>query len=107
MVTFTKTDNGSTADIAADTRFAVQLEENPTTGFSWNASTSSGLSILSSDYQVKEHAEGMVGVGGTRTWILKATGSGDQTFSAVYRRSWEPVTGNETAYSLAIRIVTI
>ncbi len=37
MVTYTEKDNGTTADIAANTRFAVQLEENPTTGYSWNA----------------------------------------------------------------------
>ena len=107
MVTFTEKDNGTTADIAANTRFAVQLGENPTTGFSWNASTSPGLTILSSDYQENKHPEGMVGVGGTRTWILEASGNGNQTFDAVYRRSWEPVTGNETAYTLGIRIVTI
>ncbi|MDD1694938.1 MAG: protease inhibitor I42 family protein [Methanoregula sp.] len=106
MVTFTEKDNGTTADIAATTRFAVQLEENPTTGYSWNASTSSGLTVLSSDYQENKHAEGMVGVGGIRTWVLQAAGSGDQAFNATYRRSWEPVTGNETGYSVGIRIVT-
>ncbi|MCK9632126.1 MAG: protease inhibitor I42 family protein [Methanoregula sp.] len=106
MVTFTEKDNGTTADIAENTRFAVQLEENPTTGYSWNASTSSGLTILSSDYQENKHAGGMVGVGGIRTWVLQASGSGDQTFNAVYGRSWEPVTGNETAYTMNIRIVS-
>ena len=48
----------------------------------------------------------MVGVGGTRTWTLQATGgSGNQTFTAVYRRPWEAVTGNESAYILTIHIV--
>ena len=105
-VTFTEKENGTTADIAAHTPFAVQLKENPTTGYSWNASTGSGLAILSSDYQEDKHAEGMVGVGGTRTWTLQATGgSGNQTFTAVYRRPWEAVTGNESAYILTIHIV--
>jgi inhibitor of cysteine peptidase len=106
MVTFTEKDNGTTADITANTRFAVQLEENPTTGYAWNATTSSGLTVLSSDFQENKHAEGMVGVGGTRTWVLRASGNGDQMFNAVYGRSWEPVTGNETAYTMNIRIVT-
>ncbi len=105
MVTFTDKDNGTTADIAAHAKFAVQLRENPTTGYSWNASTGSGLTVLSSAYQEDRHAEGMVGVGGTRTWILQATGSGDQMFAAVYRRPWEAVTGNESAYTLTIHIV--
>jgi inhibitor of cysteine peptidase len=107
MVTFTEKHNGTAADVAADTRFAVQLAENPTTGYSWNASTSSGLTVISSNFQEDKHAEGMVGVGGIRTWVVQATGSGNQTFSAVYQRPWESVTGNETRYTLAIRIVTI
>ena len=106
MVTFTEQDNGTTGTIAANTRFAVTLAENPTTGYAWNASTSNGLSILSSDFLENQHAEGMVGVGGRRTWILQATGSGDQTFAAVYQRPWEATTGNEPGYTLDIRIVT-
>jgi inhibitor of cysteine peptidase len=106
MVTFTEKDNGTTGEIAAGTRFAVQLEENPTTGYSWNASTSSGLTVLSSEYQENQHAEGMTGVGGVHTWILQASGSGNQTFSAVYKRPWETATGNETGYTLTIRIDT-
>ncbi|MDD1694561.1 MAG: protease inhibitor I42 family protein [Methanoregula sp.] len=104
MVTFTEKDNGTTASIAAGTRFAVQLRENPTTGYSWNASTSAGLTILSSDYVVDKHAEGMTGVGGTRTWILLAAGTGNQTFNGVYKQSWMPTTGNETTYVLGILI---
>jgi len=104
MVTFTEQDNGTTGTIAANTRFAVTLAENPTTGYSWNASTSNGLTILSSDFRENQHAEGMVGVGGTRTWVILASGTGNQTFSATYLRSWEPVTGNETGYALGIHI---
>jgi inhibitor of cysteine peptidase len=47
----------------------------------------------------------MVGLGGTRTWIIIAKDPGNQKFSASYRRSWEPVTGNETAYIVNIRVV--
>ena len=41
-------------------------------------------------------AEGMVGVGGTRTWVIVAKDLGTQKFSATYKRSWEATTGNET-----------
>ena len=107
MVTLTDTENGKTQDIAQGTRFAVQLKENPTTGFGWNATVSSGLEIQSSDFQQDKAAEGMVGVGGTRTWVIVAKDLGTQKFSATYRRSWEPVTGNETAYSANINVVKI
>lgn len=107
MVTFTDADNGRTSDIAQGTRFAVQLKENPTTGFQWNATVSSGLGIQSSDYQQDKAAEGMVGVGGTRTWVIIAKDTGIQKFSAIYRRSWEPVTGNETSFVVNVNVVKI
>jgi len=105
MVTLTDTENGITENITQGTRFAVQLKENPTTGYGWNATVSSGLEIQSSDYQQDKAAEGMVGVGGTRTWVIVAKDLGTQKFSATYLRSWEKVTGNETAYSVNINVV--
>jgi putative hemolysin/predicted secreted protein len=107
MVTFTEAHKGRTGDIAQGTRFAVQLKGNPTTGFEWNATTSSGLVIQNSTYQPDKTVREMVGVGGTQTWVILAKDRGTQKFSAVYRRSWEPVTGNETAYSVNINVVTI
>jgi putative hemolysin/predicted secreted protein len=107
MVTLTDADNGKASDIAQGTRFAVQLKENPTTGFGWNATVSPGLEIQSSDYQQDKAAGGMVGVGGTRTWVIIAKNLGTQKFSASYRRSWEPVTGNETAFTANINVVKI
>ncbi|MFA4825964.1 MAG: protease inhibitor I42 family protein [Methanoregula sp.] len=107
MVTFTEADNGKTETIAHTTRFAIQLAENPTTGFQWNATLSPGLELQSSDYRMNDAAPGMTGVGGTRTWIVIAKDLGARKFSASYLRSWEPVTGNETAYSVNINVVKI
>jgi putative hemolysin/predicted secreted protein len=107
MVTLTDTENGRTTDIAQGTKFAVELAENPTTGFQWNATLSHGLELVSDDFQTKPHAEGMVGVGGIRTWIILAKDLGTQKFSASYRRSWEPVTGNETSFSTNVNVVKI
>lgn len=104
MVTFTDADNGKTVTITEGTKFAVQLAENPTTGFQWQATVTPGLEIVSDDYQTDAHAEGMVGVGGTRTWIVHAKDAGDQKFSATYKRSWETTTGDETAFALNVNI---
>ena len=104
ILTFTNNDNGTTTEISPGTRFAVQLRVNPTTGDSWNASVSDGLEILSTYYRVDEHPEDMVGVGGNRTWILSAKGTGNQTFAAVNKPAWMPGTGN--VYLLGIRILS-
>jgi len=105
MFTFTEADNGRSGNITRNTRFAVVLAENPTTGFTWNETLSSGLELQSSDYRQDDAPSGMVGVGGNRTWVIVAKDPGDQKFSAVYRRSWENVTGNETKYSVTITVV--
>ena len=104
MVTFTEVDNGKTGNVTQNTQFAVVLAENPSTGFTWNATLSQGLE-LQSDYHKDDASAGRPGAGGTHTWVMVAKEPGDQKFSAIYMRSWEPVTGNETAYSVNIRVV--
>jgi predicted secreted protein/putative hemolysin len=104
MVTFTEADNGKTESVAQNTQFSVVLAENPSTGFMWNATLSPGLELLS-DYHKDDPSAGRPGAGGNHTWIMVAKVTGDQKFSAIYKRSWEPVSGNETAYSVNIRVV--
>jgi len=71
----------------------VNLAENPTTGYSWNATVSPGLTITKDRYVQNATTEGMLGTGGTHTWTLVPETSGVFTFSAVYRRPWENLTG--------------
>jgi predicted secreted protein/putative hemolysin len=104
MVTFTEADNGKTENVTQNSQFAVVLAENPSTGFTWNATLTPGLE-LQSDYHKDDASAGRPGAGGNHTWIMVAKVTGDQKFSAIYKRSWEPVTGNETAYSVNIRVV--
>ena len=105
MVTFTEADDGKTQDVTQGTKFAVELKENPTTGYQWNATLSSGLELVSDDYKADAHAEGMTGVGGVHTWVIKAKDTGSQKFSAVEKRSWEATTGNETAFAVTVNVV--
>jgi predicted secreted protein len=100
-------DNHSSGGREEDGHVAVELAENPTTGFTWNATLSPGLDLQSTDYHQTAAATGMVGVGGTRSWVIIAKDSGSQKFSASYRRSWENVTGNETSYGVNINVVAV
>ena len=70
----------------------------------WNATLSPGLALQSDSYQDAASA-GRVGAAGTHTWVIVGKVIGDQKFSAIYKRPWEPVTGNETAYSVNIRVL--
>jgi inhibitor of cysteine peptidase len=83
--------------------FKVQLNENPTTGYSWTINVTPGLTIVSDQYIAP--SGGLMGAGGQHEWQVKATGTGDQQLTGIYQRPWEPVSGNETTYRLNIRIV--
>ncbi len=95
-------DNGKTIMVNQGSTVKVTLDENPTTGYSWNVTTTPGLTAVDSKYV--SSGSGMVGAGGVHEWTIKATNKGTQQFSAVYKRPWEPVAGNETTYTLNISV---
>ncbi len=98
----TEAQNGSTTAVNQGSTITVRLEENPTTGYMWNMTTTPGLQIINDTYEPSDMSGTMVGSGGTRTWEISAAAKGDQKITAVYRRSWEPVTGNETGLFMTV-----
>jgi inhibitor of cysteine peptidase len=94
--TFTESDNGKSITLNKGQVIKVQLNENPTTGYRWEPTVSSGIQITGDTYVAS--ASGRMGAGGIHTWTLKITGTGDQHFNAEYKRSWE--SGSADNYSL-------
>lgn len=90
--------------ITGDT-IVVNLEENPTTGYSWNMTYSSGLELKEDIYLEKSTNVHLVGAGGSHKWIFEVTNTGKQSISAVYVRSWEERTGIENSYDLTIMVL--
>jgi len=80
----------------------VRLAENPTTGFQWNLTTTPGLSVVRDVYEPTDTSGTVVGSGGTHVWDISAEMIGEQKINAVYKRSWEPITGNESTFSMTI-----
>ena len=68
--------------------FNVDLEENRSTGFTWEAITSPGLNIIQ-DVYLDNCPEGIVGCPGTRHYVLMGTTVGDHNFMATYHRGDE------------------
>lgn len=83
----------------------VKLAENPTTGYRWELNTTGGLIVVNDTYIPSDKTGQLAGAGGTRVWDISVDKPGNQQVNAIYRRSWEPVTGNETTYTLSL-IVT-
>lgn len=102
--TYTADVNLTSLVMAVNDTVRVSLKENPTTGFMWNVTNSTGLAIINDTYVIDAAPEGMVGVGGVHEWILKAVEAGNQTFSAIYMRSFENLTGDEDNYTLNVTV---
>jgi len=94
--TFTDSDSGKTVTVTRGQVVKIQLNENPTTGYRWEPSLSSGIQITDDTYAAS--TSGRMGAGGIHTWTLRISGTGDQRFDASYKRSWEP--GSEGTYSI-------
>jgi inhibitor of cysteine peptidase len=94
--TFTESDNGKTITVTKGQVVKVRLDENPTTGYRWEPSVSSGVQVTDDTYVAS--TSGRMGAGGVHTWTLQVTGTGNQHFDADYKRSWE--TGSEDSYSI-------
>ncbi len=94
--------DGSTITMPVDGKFVVVLAENPTTGYSWNVTVTSGLEILNNTYIAP--GTGLVGAGGSHQWDVKAIASGQQEFSGIYMQPWMNATGNETTFTLMVNV---
>ena len=100
--TYTGKDNGKTISLTRNSVVKVQLEENPTTGYSWNTTESSGIQVLSSSYQ--SSGTGRFGAGGIHTWVIKVMGTGMQQFSGVYKQPWMPASPDDSTFVLSFTV---
>lgn len=89
-ITVGQSDSGSTVKAAVHDVIVVRLAENPTTGFSWKMTQSSGLEVLGDEYIADEAPGDMVGVGGTHEWRIKVAEPGEQVIKGEYRQEWNP-----------------
>ena len=95
--------NTQTVEIKNGDTFKIVLDENPTTGYAWVINVTSGLTIVKDTYVPPDGS--LVGAGGQHEWQVKATGTGSQQLTGIYKRSWEPTVGNETSYQLDVKII--
>jgi inhibitor of cysteine peptidase len=101
-VTIGESQNGTTVSVNRTADITLRLNENPTTGYQWNLTTTPGLVIVNDTFIPSDTTGKLVGSGGTRLWEMNAACTGTQTINAVYMRSWEPVTGNETTFAMTV-----
>jgi inhibitor of cysteine peptidase len=82
--------NGTEVVLAVGQTLQVSLPANVTTGFDWavDGAVPSQLTSVSDTYDTTAPA-GVVGAGGTRTFVFRADSRGNGALRLVYARSWE------------------
>ena len=99
----TYTDPSQTINATVNGEFAIALDSNPTTGYSWNVSyDASLLSLEKEKYQPSEKEPGLVGAGGTQYYQFKALKAGSTEINLTYLRSWEEEPIDQKVFTVEI-----
>ena len=102
MRVFTASASGSTVDVAAGHLFAVELAENPTTGYRWEFFPDPGVEIVSSSYAA--NAGGGVGGAGLRRFDFRADEAGEFALRGALMRSWLGESSSIERFEMAVRV---
>lgn len=92
-IELSRQDTGKTIDLTVGDKVAINLEENPTTGYGWNffiePENQNVIANIHEDYKEFAHEPDMVGVGGIKTYRFDATEKGKVKVDGYYYRPWE------------------
>ncbi|MEL4305654.1 protease inhibitor I42 family protein [Methanococcoides sp. LMO-2] len=102
---FTENENGNEISIEQNGLIVIKLEENPTTGYSWNLTIPEGLTLVGDEFVTDQGDEEIVGAGGIHEWELQADSEGAYEISAIYKRPWENTTGEEDTFSMTVTVL--
>jgi inhibitor of cysteine peptidase len=90
QVKITTAENGKTIDVKTGARIVVELEGNPSTGFTWEpADLDTSMLQQIGEIRFKSGNPGLVGAGGMLTLTYKILKVGTTTLTLVYHRPWE------------------
>ena len=97
-------DNGKTIDLPKAATLVVELESNPSTGYSWAVrGDSAPLKLLSSDYKQSDQS-GKVGAPGVQQFRFEAGTLGTSSLKLIYRRPWEKDVAPAKTFALVVKI---
>jgi inhibitor of cysteine peptidase len=88
--------------LTVGTRFSIELEENPTTGYKWSTPEfdQRSLALEADDYTPARGAA--LGGGGTRKFGFLVKSAGRTTIHLAYMRPWEKDAAPEAVFELTI-----
>ncbi|MGD9677388.1 MAG: protease inhibitor I42 family protein [Vulcanibacillus sp.] len=98
--------NDSNFEAKTEVNQTIVLEENPTTGFTWQyiIKDTSVVQIISDSYKPNEGNEDIVGGGGVHTWILKGLKEGTTTIKFDHYRPWEGIDKSIESVTYSVKV---
>ena len=91
-------------EIPINGHFQLDLESNPTTGYSWQWENKSSVSIVDTfNFQYIPAKTGLMGSGGIEQWRFKGIKSGIDSIKLVYCRSWDSTSTVQTK-TIVVRV---
>lgn len=107
-----KSYDGKEIQISLGSSLQVQLESNPSTGFSWELTSISDSNVLEKlsnifetpSYKLPAGQEPPVGAGGMEFWNFKALMKGTSTISMEYSQPWDGGTKGAQTFSLTVYV---
>jgi predicted secreted protein len=82
----------------------VQLEENPTTGYSWTheALNEEVVQLIATDFELPE--DPLIGQGGLRSLRYEAVGPGEAIIALKYWQEWEGDSSVAARFEVTVRV---
>lgn len=101
---FSEKDNGASVEVQRDANLAVELNENPTTGYSWRISNidKGFLEPIGDEFLPPQDAT--PGAGGLRRFLFRAKHAGSTALSLISKRAWQSDNQAVGTFNLTIRI---
>jgi inhibitor of cysteine peptidase len=101
-ITVSEAQDSQTVQLNVGDTLKVQLEGNPTTGFSWATETLEATVLRQEGEPQYEAESSQLGSGGTYTFTYTVVGKGESSLRLVYRRSWETGVAPEKTYEITV-----
>ncbi len=99
---YTIKDNGRTVELQMDSPFEVELEGNPSTGYSWQVAEVDTNVIKQIGEPIYESSGNLAGSGGTYTFRFRTVDNGETPLVLVYGRPFEPAKAPVKTFRLKI-----
>jgi inhibitor of cysteine peptidase len=108
-------DENAPIEVEEDLKFAIVLESNPTTGYSWQLAgplDEDIVELVSTEYEKKsggsEEGEGEdLGSSGEEIWTFLAVGEGETEIDFEYVRSWEEDVAPEEEKTFSVTVKAV